>query len=428
MQNQFQTASFADLFKKYRLRSQINTLAQFANLLAEEGMVYENSLFSRWQSGDRVPHDRKTIIAAIHVFAKQGGIRNIEQANEILASADQLPCTEEDASHLHPLISNAKPSVNELVEYSTVEYALPIQAIDLINLTVSAMNHTIMKDDGAKTPSLISRIVKKAQKFNINRSITFLCSFYIVLTLWSLAIYLDGSKTSYSNTIFGGTYALLPIAGGLFGINSSNRWGGKKSSMGRALHYLSLGLMSWGFGNIIWAFYAIVLRVDVPYPSFADVPYMTSWPLWGIGIHHLSKASGINFQLKKKLSIIPLVSLPIIMIIFSYYLIILIARGGSVVNTGDLTKAFFDLGYPFLDAVLVAEIFLTFGFTFKQVQKKYRAPLSFLLVGILINYIADFVFSYSTTNGTFYDGSWMDMLFPTAMCLIGVAVNSFEAS
>ena len=38
--------TFAELFKKYRLRSEIETLSQFGDLLAQEGLVYENSLFT----------------------------------------------------------------------------------------------------------------------------------------------------------------------------------------------------------------------------------------------------------------------------------------------------------------------------------------------------------------------------------------------
>ncbi len=52
MVNMPKSSDFAILFKKYRLRSEIETLAGFADLLAEEGYVYENSLFTRWQTGE----------------------------------------------------------------------------------------------------------------------------------------------------------------------------------------------------------------------------------------------------------------------------------------------------------------------------------------------------------------------------------------
>lgn len=62
--------SFASLFKKYRLRSEIETLSQFGDLLAQEGLVYENSLFTHWQKGDRVPKDRKVVLKTIVIFVR----------------------------------------------------------------------------------------------------------------------------------------------------------------------------------------------------------------------------------------------------------------------------------------------------------------------------------------------------------------------
>ncbi len=423
MQNE---PTFAELFKKYRLRAQITTLAEFANLLAEEGMVYENSLFSRWQSGDRTPKDRKTLLSVIRVFAKQGGIRNQQQANELLQSASQYPLTQLEQEDFESNTSTTKSSSNELVEYEKVAAQIPNEAIDLLALTVSAMNHTIANRSEARLLSKIAVFAERLHKIKLTRSTSFLIAFYIPLLIWCISLNLDGSKTTMSNALYGLTYAFLPVIAGVFGINSAYKWGGIKSSMGKALFYLSFGLITWGFGNIVWAFYVIALHVDVPYPSFADALYMVSWPLWGIGIYHISKAAGITFQIRKKSTIIQIVALPILMIAFSFYLIINVARSSILLDNGDIFKAFFDLGYPFLDAVLVAEIFLMFGLTFKQVQKRYRAPLIVLMLGILTNYVADFVFSYTTTKGMFFDGSYYDMLFPSAMLLIGIATNSFE--
>ena len=400
----------------------------FANLLAEEGMVYENSLFSRWQSGERIPRDRKTIVAIVTVFAKNGGIRNIEQANDILQSADQLPLTKTEHTTISSHISSSRPSANELIEYDNVQSNIPTQAIDLLNLTVSAMNHTIGKSSEAKAMSVLSKLGGYLQNIKVNRSISFLTSFFFVLILWYVGLQTDQSKTTFSNSYFGLSYALLAMFGGIFGIGSAYRWGGIKSSMGRALFYLSSGLLTWGFGNVVWTFYVLVLNVDVPYPSLADLFYIISWPLWGAGLYYLGTAAGIKFKLRSKSSLIPIATLPLLMIAFSYYLIIVLARGGVFIDNQDLLKTMFDLAYPFLDAIIVAEIFLIFGLTFKQVQKRYRTPLTFLLLGILTNYVADFMFSYSTTNGTFYDGSVVDMLFASAMFFIAIGTNSFDVS
>lgn len=80
---------FARLFKRYRLRSEIETLSEFGDLLAEEGYIYEDSLFTRWQTGQRLPTSRKLIFTIIEIFVKKGGLREIYEANKFLEAANQ---------------------------------------------------------------------------------------------------------------------------------------------------------------------------------------------------------------------------------------------------------------------------------------------------------------------------------------------------
>ena len=98
--------SFAQLFKKYRLRSEIETLSEFGDLLAEEGFVYETSLFTRWQKGDRIPKERAVLLAILSVFMKRGGIVSIEEANSLIESVNQRSLTYEESSSLSEFIQS----------------------------------------------------------------------------------------------------------------------------------------------------------------------------------------------------------------------------------------------------------------------------------------------------------------------------------
>ncbi len=60
--------AFSNLFKKFRLRSGFATLSEFADALAQEGFVYEDSIFSHWQKGDRIPKERGLLIGLLNVF------------------------------------------------------------------------------------------------------------------------------------------------------------------------------------------------------------------------------------------------------------------------------------------------------------------------------------------------------------------------
>lgn len=98
-------SSFSALFKRYRLRSEVDTLTQFGDLLAEEGFVYETSIFSRWQQGDRVPSDRKVLMAVLRVFIKRGGIRTTEEANTFLEAAEHGYMTPVELDYVVPIIN-----------------------------------------------------------------------------------------------------------------------------------------------------------------------------------------------------------------------------------------------------------------------------------------------------------------------------------
>ena len=94
-------SSFAALFKKYRLRSEIETLSEFGDLLAQEGIVYETSLFTRWQNGERVPRDRRILLSIIKVFVKRIAIQTAQEANLLLDSAGEKYLTELEQEKIH---------------------------------------------------------------------------------------------------------------------------------------------------------------------------------------------------------------------------------------------------------------------------------------------------------------------------------------
>src|SRR5690349_17534933 len=98
--------------------------------------------------------------------------------------------------------------------------------------------------------------------------------------LWLVFI----QKTGYAATYEGDAYELilkpfligmtaLPIIGGLVGLYRSSEWGGVKSALGKSIFSISLGLIFWGIGMVIWNYYLFAGIEEVPYPSWADVSF-----------------------------------------------------------------------------------------------------------------------------------------------------------
>lgn len=235
--------------------------------------------------------------------------------------------------------------------------------------------------------------------------------------------------THYTSTLSGWQYAyllipfligetIIPLAGGIIGLHNATKWG-KKTVMGRSSLALGLGMLAWSGGMIIWNYYLFLTTVSVPYPSLADAIFILSWPLWTYGIIQLSKAFGIKFAFRKTGKAFLLI--PIILAVFSVYLIGNVARGG--ITYSNPVKLFFDLFYPLGDIVILSVTASVYLLLRKYMGGVYKAPALILFFGFLLNYIGDFWFSYTTTQGTYFNGAFPDLLYTTTMFVLSVGLS-----
>lgn len=88
--------SFAEFFKTFRLKSGFSSLSEFGKALTEEGFMFEDSIFSRWQKGNRIPKDRNLLLALIQIFIKRGSITSIKEVDIFLDAAGQGYLTESE--------------------------------------------------------------------------------------------------------------------------------------------------------------------------------------------------------------------------------------------------------------------------------------------------------------------------------------------
>jgi hypothetical protein len=99
---------FASLFKKFRLRSEIETISEFANVMAEEGVLYETSLIHRWQKGQRIPRKRTTVTKLVEVFAKRGGIHSEDEIRAFLRAANHRDMNGQERQAVLQFLSEKK--------------------------------------------------------------------------------------------------------------------------------------------------------------------------------------------------------------------------------------------------------------------------------------------------------------------------------
>lgn len=259
-----------------------------------------------------------------------------------------------------------------------------------------------------------------------NTSSKILTFFYIGLLVWWVTIFTRGISETTENYLYSFIYGLMPLIWGLLGLRNSFRWGGFGSLLGKSLAFLSLGLLAWATGNLIWAYYNLVVKIAVPYPSLADFFFIQSFPLWAVGIFFLSKVIGMVFSVRRLKGKIILFGLPLLAMAMSYYLLFEVARGGIIDLEGGGLKLFLDVAFPIWDAILLTLTLLAFGLSLNYLGGKFRWPIITLLLGFGVNYLADFSFSYTTTLETFFVGNWVDLLFATAMFLVSLGVSLLD--
>lgn len=257
--------------------------------------------------------------------------------------------------------------------------------------------------------------------------ISILSWLYIIFMGCFLFLYLTHTVDEAIN-LYSNIYGIIPLIGGIYGLFLARHWGGFKSAVGKAITFLSLGLVTWGIGMIIWLYYNIILGVSIPYPSFADAAFIISWPLWTIGAAFLSIATGAKFGLRNLKGKAFLLIIPVIIIVFSYYFLVIIARQGIVSAYDELIKTFFDLAYPVGDVVILTTTILIFGLSYRYFSGIYKTAIYLILAGFVVNYFADFTFSYTTTIGAYYNGSLPDALFVSAMTLLSAGIALLDPS
>lgn len=247
--------------------------------------------------------------------------------------------------------------------------------------------------------------------------------FLFIFWVW---LYFSGTKTGFYNYLYSFLFGLIPLIGGVVAMINSKIWGGLKSAVGKAVFFIGLGIFCWGIGEAIWSYYNFFLNVAAPYPSLADLGFAPSVFFYGLGAIYLSKATGAKYGLRNKFAKLFVAAAPFIIGIISYYVLVVVARGGVLIPSEEtLSKTFFDIVYPLGDFVGLTVSVIISGLSFKYFGGKFKFDIFSILLGLGVMFIADSVFSYTTTVQTYYNGDFGDLLLTFGLFFITFGVLGF---
>jgi hypothetical protein len=267
--------------------------------------------------------------------------------------------------------------------------------------------------------------IGKTQKSGINLFQKALIIVFCILIVYWILLNYSGFGTPFWYDFYSFSFGLISFTGGILGFFISKSWGLFKSSIGRAVFFLSLGLFSWGMGSNIWSYYNFFLNNPAPYPSLADLGYMPAYGFWTIGMIYLPHAIGGKFGFLRRYGKLAALFIPILVLSFSYFLLVFISKSNILFTPiTSLTKLFFDIAYPASDAIILTTA-LILGTSFQFFGGKYKLAIYSLLLGFCFQYIADFLFTYAIAAGIYHNGYFGDLIFTIGLSLITFGVFSF---
>ena len=245
---------------------------------------------------------------------------------------------------------------------------------------------------------------------------------FCVLTIWWLILnpFSTLDTLQYKKQVWGATYQLLALIGGIYGLIISTKWGGLRSYVGKSILFFALGLLFQVLGQTVYSFYNLYYQTNALYPSLGDVGFFGTILLYFLGAFYLTRASGIKTSLQSLGNKILLVIIPLCIFSAQYYLYL----RNYEFDWSHPIKIFLDYGYPLGDALNIAVAILAFLLCVRMLGGIMKKPILFLIFAFFIMYISDIYFFYQANNNLYFSGNFADFLYAFSYLSMGLALIS----
>ena len=165
----------------------------------------------------------------------------------------------------------------------------------------------------------------------------------------------------------------------------------------------SLGILLWFLGETTWAVYAFVYSNPNPFPSIADVFWLAGYvPL----IYAVLTQSWPfrEFMRSRRMLIV----VGVVFCVAVFLLAALIPPTYASNLSGDLVSVAVGLAYPLLDVGL---LIVALPVLFLYGRGTFWRPFLFVTIGLVLTFIGDILFTWTSLNGTYYNGSYLELFF-----------------
>lgn len=245
--------------------------------------------------------------------------------------------------------------------------------------------------------------------------------FIFLVGFWAW-IRMQGLTEGNFNNFFGALYPVVPLIGGIYGLYvARTKWGGSGSYIGKAISFLSYGLLAEVFAQWAWSYYTIVQGVQIPYPSIADIGYFAIVPFYSYAMYNFAKAAGVSLGLRSLFGKILAIVVPIIMFLVAYFMFL----KNIQIDPSNPIKTFLDFGYPGFEVIAVSLAILTYSLSANFLGGIMRSKILFVIFALVFQYITDSTFLYQVANETYFNGGIVDLLYTISFTIMALAVINF---
>ena len=247
---------------------------------------------------------------------------------------------------------------------------------------------------------------------------------FVVYTItWLYIQQFDIEASRDLRQLWGHTYFILPLFGGIAGLFIAKRWGGWKSLLGKTILVLSIGLLFQAFGQVYSSYYVYFNDVESPpYPAIGDIGFFGSVLIYIYGVILLSKLSGFHFSIKKVHNKVWAFIIPASMLYLSYYLFLQGYEFDWSGSLADKIRILLDFGYPLGQTFYVSLAILSLLVSRDLLGGILKLPIWFLIFALIVQSLSDFIFIFQATAGTWYVGGFNDLMYLTSYLLMTLAL------
>lgn len=218
--------------------------------------------------------------------------------------------------------------------------------------------------------------------------------------------------------LYSATYGILALIGGVLGLNIAKNWGGTKSALGSVLTYLSLGLLFQEAGQISYSYYSMILGVEIPYPSIGDFWYYGTIPVYIYATIKLAKVLNIKFTKELFKRNILSILLPAGLLAISYNIFL----SGYDYLGNDFGTTFLSVMYPLGQSLYLSIALLIFILSIKSLGGKLKINILLILMALVAQYTADFVFLYTSDRETWITAGINEYMYLFAYYIMAISI------